>query len=149
MKVSGRTTFTVLTLALAGVVAGAQVPPAAQQFATAAGITAPVIAACQGQFRPGQRGWAVAANGRYVVIDGLGAPVDLAAFAGTPELSCYSRADALALHRSIQRSDTLSGHIAPPFATSVVCGFVEPTTAKCWQYSPDQRTYVEVGGWTT
>ena len=149
MKASGRTIFTFVTLTLTGAVAGAQVPPAARQFAAAAGITAPVLAACQGQFRPGQRGWAVAANGRYAVIDGLGATVELAAFAGTPELSCYSRADALALDRSLQRSDTVSGHIAPPFATAVVCGFVDTTTAKCWQYSPDRRTYVEVGGWTT
>jgi hypothetical protein len=149
MKAFGRTTFTVVTLALAGVVAGAQVPPAAQQFAAAAGITAPVLAACQGQFRPGQRGWAVAANGRYVVIDGPGATVELAAFNGPPDVSCYSRAEALELDRSIQRSDTLSGRVAPPFGTAVVCGFVDPTTAKCWQYSPDRRTYLEVGGWTT
>jgi hypothetical protein len=149
MKAIGRTTCTFVTLTLTAAVAGAQVPPAARQFAAAAGITAPVLAACQGQFRAGQRGWAVAANGRYVVIDGLGATVELAAFAGTPELACHSRADALELDRSIQRSETLSGHIAPPFATAVVCGFVEPTTAKCWQYSPDQRTYVDVGGWMT
>ena len=149
MKAIGRTTFTCATGVLTAAVAAAQVPPAAQQFAAAAGITPPVLAACQGQFRPGQRGWAVAANGRYVVIDGVGAAVELAAFAGTPDLSCYSRADALELDRSLQRSATVSGRIAPRFATSVVCGFVDPTTARCWQYSADQRTYVDVGGWTT
>jgi hypothetical protein len=149
MKATGRTTLTVVTLALTAAVAGAQVSPAAQAFAAAAGITAPVVAACQGMFRPGQRGWAVAANGRYVVIDGVGVTVELAAFSSTPELSCYSRAEAIELDRSIKRSDTVSGGVAPPFATTVVCGFVDPTTAKCWQYSPDRRTYVEVGGWTT
>ncbi|HET9012515.1 MAG TPA: hypothetical protein VFN38_11910 [Gemmatimonadaceae bacterium] len=138
-----------MTLALAGVVARAQVPPAAQQVATAAGITAPVIAACQGQFRPGQRGWAVAANGRYIVIDGLGAAVELAAFTGKPDLSCYSRAEALELDRSIQRSDTLSGRIAPRVDTAVICAFVEATAARCWQYSPAERVFVDVGGWTT
>ena len=149
MKAIGRTTLTVATLALTAAVAGAQVPPAAQAFAAAAGMTAPVVAACQGMFRPGQRGWAVAANGRYVVIDGMGPTVELAVFTAKPDLSCYSRAEALELDRSIQRSETLSGRVAPPFATTVVCAFVESTTAKCWHYSPARRTYVDVGGWTT
>lgn len=148
MKAIGRTTVTCVTLVLTAA-AAAQVPPAAQQVAAAAGITAPVLAACQGQFRPGQRGWAVAADGRYTVIDGIGATVELAAFTGKPDLSCYSRAAALELDRSIRRSDTVSGRIAPRFATAVICAFVEATTAKCWQYSPADRTYVDVGGWTT
>jgi hypothetical protein len=149
MKGIGRTALALLTLALPATPGRAQVPAAAQQFAAAAGITTPLLAACQGQFRSGQRGWAVASNNRYVVIDGVGAVVELAAFAGKPDLSCYSRAEALDLDRSIQKSETVSGRLAPPFATSVVCGFVEPTTAKCWQYSPFGRAYIEVGGWTT
>ena len=149
MKAIGRTTSTLGTLLATVAAAGAQVPPAAHQFAAAAGITAPVLAACQGQFRPGQRGWAVAANGRYIVIDGVGATVELAPFVGKPDLSCYSRAQALELHRDLQRSDTVSGQIAPRFATEVVCAFVEATAAKCWQYSLADRIYVEVGGWTT
>ena len=127
----------------------AQAPPDVRQWANQAGVTEPLLAWCQEQLRPGQRGWAVASNGRYLVIDGVGAVVELAAFTGKPDLSCYSRADALDLNRSIQRSETLSGRIAPPFGTAVVCGFVDPTTAKCWQYSPPARAYVEVGGWTT
>jgi len=90
-----------------------------------------------------------AAGGRYLVLDGGGAVVELAAFTGAPDLPCYSRAKALALHRDIQRSETLSGTIAPRFATAVICGFIEPTTATCWQYSPADRAYVEIGGWRT
>ena len=78
-----------------------------------------------------------------------GAVVELAAFKGKPDLSCYSKPEALALHRDIQRSETLSGTIAPRFATAVICGFVEATAATCWQYSPAARAYVEVGGWRT
>jgi hypothetical protein len=127
----------------------AQAPADVRQWANQAGVTEPLLAWCQEQFRPGQRGWAVASNGRYLVIDGVGEVVELAPFTGKPDLSCYSRADALDLNRSIQRSETLSGRIVPPFGTAVVCGFVDPTTAKCWQHSPRARVYVEVGGWTT
>lgn len=126
----------------------AQAPANVRQRAEAAGITAPIAAWCQGQFRPGQRGYAVAAGDRYLVIDGNGAAVELAMFTGKPDLSCYTRTQARDLHRDLQRSDTLDGGIRPRFATSIVCGFVEATTATCWQYSPAERTYVEVGGWT-
>ena len=138
----------VLLVALAAGVE-AQAPPDVRQWANQAGVTGPLLAWCQEQFRPGRRGWAVASNGRYLVVDGVGTVVELAAFTGDPDLSCYSRADALELNRSIQRSETLSGRIAPPFGTAVVCGFIDPTTAKCWQYSPSARAYVDVGGWTT
>jgi hypothetical protein len=138
-----------LTLAFASLVAAAQAPPDVRQWANQAGVTAPLLAWCQEQFRPGRRGWAVAANGRYLVIDGVGKAVELAAFTGTPDLSCYSRAGALDLNQSIQRSETLSGRIVLPFGTSIVCGFIDPTTAKCWQYSPPARAYVDVGGWST
>jgi hypothetical protein len=37
----------------------------------------------------------------------------------------------------------------PRFNTTVVCGFLEDTVAECWQYSPDDRAFVKVGGWTT
>jgi hypothetical protein len=145
----GQTLAMALVLALASRVVESQAPPDVRQWANQAGVTSPLLAWCQEQFRPGQRGWAVASRGRYLVIDGVGAVVELAAFTDDPDLSCYSRAAALDLNRSIQRSETLSGRIAPPFGTAVVCGFVDPTTAKCWQYSPAARAYVEVGGWST
>ena len=108
-----------------------------------------MIAWCQGRLRPGQPGYAVAAGGRYLAIDGSGAAVPLATFEGTPELSCYSRTQARDLHRDIQQSETLSGRVAPRFETTTICGFVNATTATCWRSSPAERVYVEVGGWTT
>jgi hypothetical protein len=127
----------------------AQAPSAVRRLADAGGVTAPIVAWCQGQLRPGQRGFAIAAGGRYLALDGSGMAVELAAFEGKPDLSCYSRAQARDLHRDIQRSETLSGRIAPRFQTTTICGFVDATTATCWQYSPAEREYVEVGGWTT
>jgi hypothetical protein len=138
-----------LALVFVAATVNAQVPSAARRMAAAAGITAPVLAACQGQFRPGQRGFAIAAGGRYLVLDGSGTPAALAAFEGKPDLSCYSRAQARDLHRDIQRSDTLSGRVAPRYDTTTICAFVDATTATCWQYSPAERMYIEVGGWTT
>ena len=138
-----------LALVLMAAAVSAQGPSAAQRAAATAGVSAPIVAWCEGQMRTGQRGYAVAAGGRYLVIDGGGAAVELSVFKGPPDLSCYSRAEALALHRQIQRSETLSGAIAPRFATAVICGFVESTIATCWQYSPAERAYVEIGGWRT
>ena len=146
MWATGRTAF---ALVLTAATVSAQVPPAARRLAAAAGITDPVLAACQGQFRPGQRGFAIAAGGRYLVLDGSGTPVELATFESKPDLSCYSRQQARDLHRDIQRSDTLSGRVAPRYDTTTICAFVDATTATCWQYSPAERMYVEVGGWST
>ena len=146
---AGRTGLTLALLVLASAGLRTQAPADVRQWATAAGVSAPIVAWCEGQVRPGQRGYGVAAGGRYLVLDGRGAVVELAAFKGKPDLSCYSKPEALALHRDIQRSETLSGTIAPRFATAVICGFVEATTATCWQYSPAERAYVEVGGWRT
>jgi hypothetical protein len=146
----GRTRFALASIAvMAAAAVYAQVPPNVRTLATEAGVAEPVLAWCQGRLRPGQGGYAVAAGGRYLAIDGSGAAVELAAFEGKPELSCYSRAQARDLHRDIQRSETLSGRIAPRFDTTIICGFVDATTATCWQYSPAERAYVEVGGWTT
>ena len=138
----------VLALLAAAPIA-AQVPAAVRRQAAALGVTEPVVAACRGQFRPGQHGFAIAAGGRYLVLDGSGMAVELAPFDGTPDLSCYSRGQARALHRTIQHSDTLSGRVAPRFDSTTICAFVNPTTARCWQYSPADRMYVDVGGWTT
>ena len=149
MAFGNKATLGLMTLSLAAADALAQVPSAARRAAEAAGITAPIVTACQGQFRPGQRGFAVAAGGRYLVLDGSSQAVELSVFKGKPDLSCYSRAQARDLHRDLQRSETLSGRVAPRFDTTTVCGFVDATTATCWQYSPVDRMYVEVGGWTT
>lgn len=146
MWATGSTAF---ALVLFAVTVSAQVPSAARRLAAAAGITDPVLAACQGQFRPGQRGFAIAAGGRYLVLDGRGTSAELATFEGKPDLSCYSRAQARDLHRDIQRSDTLRGRVAPRYDTTTICAFVDAATATCWQYSPAEHMYVEVGGWST
>jgi hypothetical protein len=49
----------------------------------------------------------------------------------------------------VSQSSTILGQIVKRFDTTVVCGFLEDTVAECWQYSPDDRAFVEVGGWTT
>jgi len=147
----GKTRIALATLACAVLASGtpfAQVPARVRQLAAEAGVTAPVVASCQGEFRQGQRGHAVAAGGQYLVVDGSGAAIELAPFTDKPDLSCYSRTQARRVHRELGRSG-LSGRIAPRFDTTVICGFVDSTTATCWQYSPTERMYVEVGGWTT
>ena len=75
--------------------------------------------------------------------------MELAPFKGAPELACYTPAEARKIDETIRQSATISGKVAPMFATTVVCGFVEDTTAMCWQYSPKTRAFVKVGEWQT
>ena len=108
---------------------------------------------CRGGFFAGGRPqYAVAVarerGGSYVVIDG-GVAVTLAAFSGGADLSCYTPAEARRLNRTIASSETISGRVAPRWNTTVVCGFVEDTSAVCWQYSPSRREFVKIGEWTT
>ena len=70
-------------------------------------------------------------------------------FSGGADLSCYTRAEALRLDRTIRQSETIHGRVVPRWNTAVACGFVENTTAVCWQFDPTQRAFVSVGGWTT
>lgn len=120
-----------------------------------AGITATPLASCRGEFRIGHQGeYAVAlpdsaAGGRYAVVQDDGSVQALAAFAGTPDLSCYALRDADRLNDTIARSQTMNGRVVAEWDGTVVCGFIEPTIALCWQYAPEQRTFVRIGGWTT
>ena len=109
---------------------------------------------CRAGFRDGQlNAFALAVTtgtgGRYVALDADGRASELATFSGRPDLSCYSRAQAEDLNRSLKQSETIHGHITPRFSTTVVCAFTEETTARCWQYSPADSAFVEVGTWTT
>ena len=109
---------------------------------------------CRGRFRPGGRQeYAVAIarerDGSYIVVDGGGTAVTLAAFSDGAELSCYTPAEARRINGTIAKSETISGRITPRWNTTVVCGFVESTSAVCWQYSPSRREFVKIGGWTT
>jgi hypothetical protein len=109
---------------------------------------------CRAGFRDGQlNAFALAVTagtgGRYVALDSDGKASELAKFSGRPDLSCYSRAQAGDLNRSLKQSETIHGQITPRFNTTVVCAFTEDTTARCWQYSPTDSAFVEVGTWTT
>jgi hypothetical protein len=118
-------------------------------------LSGTIAAWCQGEFRSGRPGDIAAAvtgagsDGRYVVLDVEGNVTELAPFSGKPDLSCYSRAGALELGRALARSETIAGRIAPRWNTTVICGFLENTSASCWQYSPTARAFVQVGSWTT
>jgi hypothetical protein len=113
-----------------------------------------LISWCEGQFDSGHsKGYAAAVEsasggGRYVVLH-EGVVLDLAPFKKWPDLSCYTPAAARKLNDSIRVSETISGRIVPVFSTTVVCAFIEETSAVCWQYSPKVRSFVKVGEWQT
>jgi hypothetical protein len=130
------------------------IPANVQKLAAAAGVDGVVAAWCGGELRPGRRGdVAVAASsnsgGRYVVVGPDSSAVELSPYSGSPDLSCYRRAEAVKLDRGIRRSDTIHGQLAPQWRTTVICGFVAETHAICWQYSPAARAFVKVGEWIT
>jgi hypothetical protein len=131
-----------------------QAPAELRALLSNAKIDGTVASWCSGEFRAGERdSFAVAlatpAGGRYMALEGNGRSTQLATFKGRADLSCYSRADAAKLDQSIRQSDTIHGQVTPRWNTTVVCGFIDETTAECWQYSPNARTFVKIGGWTT
>ena len=86
---------------------------------------------------------------RYVVLHADGRTETLGAYTGRPDLTCYSRREAEKLDATIRSSETIEGSLTPKWDSTVVCGFVENTRAVCWQFSPNDRAFVVVGGWTT
>ena len=138
----------------AGLVAAAQ-PARADLSRLAELADLPVADWCGGELQAGDSGaYAVAltspgGGGRYVVLESDGTVVELAAFTGQPEISCYDPAAARALDLQISDSSTVEGRVTVPWNTSVVCAFVENTRAACWQHSPKLREFVKVGEWTT
>ena len=135
--------------------AAVQKPPAELLTLVAkARLAGAVAASCRAEFQSGRSGAFAAAltraaGGRYVALHEDGRSAELASFKGKPDLSCYSRAEAEKLDRSIRQSETIQGQITPRWNSTVVCGFIDDTTAECWQYSPTSRMFVRVGGWTT
>lgn len=141
---------------IAAVTSAAQpVPANLSALVARARVDGRVAAWCGGRFRPGSSdAFAVAmtsqsGGGRYVVIEADASSKELAQFSGGADLSCYTRAEAQRLDRTIRRSDTVHGRIAPRWNTTIVCGFIENTTAACWQFDPAKRVFVTIGGWTT
>jgi hypothetical protein len=130
-------------------------PPDLTTLMTTARVDGTLVGWCRGQLRAGRPdGYAVAiasatAGGRYLVLGDDATVVELAPFAEAPELACYTPAEARKLNQSIGSSATISGGVAPAFTTTVVCAFVEETSAVCWQYSPKARAFVKVGEWQT
>ena len=133
-----------------------QIPPAdLAELTTKARLTGTIVSYCAAEFETGRAGaYAVAAispdgNGRYVALHPDGVMQEIIPFSGAGEVSCHTRAEALKLHATIQKSETIHGSIEPRFDTTVVCTFVDDTTARCWQYSPAVRDFVKVGQWMT
>ena len=120
-----------------------------------AGLKTPVSSWCRAEFRAGHAGaFAVAIvsgerGGRYVALDSDGSVRELATFKRSPDLSCYSRAEAEKLDATLKETDTVHGRVTPRWTTTVVCGFIDDTAAVCWQYSPADRAFVQVGRWVT
>lgn len=134
----------------------AQAPdPALAALLARAGIRTPPAASCRGEFRIGHSGeFAVAvveggATGRYLIVHDDGTTLELAAFEGTPDLSCYTPREADRLNETIAQSATINGRVTAEWDGTVVCGFIEPAIAVCWQFAPEQRRFVRIGGWTT
>jgi hypothetical protein len=130
-------------------------PPEVAELTTKARLNGTIVSHCAAEFAPGRgRGYAVAVVspdgvGRYVALHADGAMQEIIPFSRRGEVSCYTRTEALELHATIQKSETTRGSIEPRFDTTVVCGFVDDTTATCWQYSPAARDFVKVGQWMT
>ncbi len=143
-----------VVLVLASTTSFGQPPPDLASLATRARPAGRVLAWCRGELQPGQPGAYAAAiadadGSHYIVLAADGTSTTLGAFSGGADLACYSPAEAAALSVSIRRSTTLQGRIAPRWKTRVVCGFIDDTSARCWQYSPARRAFVRVGGWVT
>ncbi len=146
----------VLAMCAATTLAGAQAapPPDLSAMVAKAPVGGRLTQWCRGHFRAGRaNAYAVAVTsgdgGRYLILDGDLPAVELAPFKDGPELACYTPARARELDATIRKSETVSGRIRPVFRTTVVCAFVENTSAVCWQYSPKARAFVEIGAWQT
>lgn len=119
-----------------------------------AGVRGAVAASCRGELRPGHGAdFAVAvgdtSGGRYLVVQDDARLHELADYSGKPDLACYSVREADRLNATIAQSDTINGRVTAEWDGAVVCGFIEPTIAVCWQFAPEQGRFVRIGGWTT
>ena len=136
-------------------VAAQQADPALAAVLDRAGVNGRVEASCRGGFLPAQEGdFAVAVSdapgtGRYLAVQKDGHVHELAEYSGKADLSCYTVREADRLNANIAKSDTMNGRVVAEWDGTVVCGFIEPTIAVCWQYAQERREFVRIGGWTT
>lgn len=136
--------------------AGQLRPPELVARVAALGLQGPILRFCPAEFQKGRGGFAIAvrapneARGRYLALTMDGPAIDLGTFDGDVDLACYSREQSLQLNAAITASaGAMRGAVAPRWDGAIVCGFVEPTRAVCWQWDPAASRFVEVGGWTT
>ena len=151
-----RTVVAVMLCACSALLSGqTDIPPALAELTTKARLNGTIVSHCAAEFAPGQQGgYAVAAVspdgvGRYVALHPDGVMQEIVPFSDRGEVSCHTRADAVKLAVTILQSKAIHGSIEPRFDTTVICGFVDDTTATCWQYSPAARDFVKVGQWST
>jgi len=129
--------------------------PALATLLERAGEHGRVEASCRGSFWPAHSADFAAAvtdapgGGRYLAVQADGRVHELAEYGGKADLSCYTVAEADRLNAAIAQSQTMNGRVVAEWDGTVVCGFIEPTIAVCWQYAQEQRKFVRIGGWTT
>ena len=130
-------------------------PPDLAELTTKARLSGTIVSHCAAEFERGRAGaYAVAVispdgNGRYVALHPDGVMQEIVPFFGEGEVSCYTRAEALKLQATIQKSETIHGSLEPRFDGTTVCTFITDTSVTCWQYSPAARDFVKVGQWLT
>jgi hypothetical protein len=131
----------------------APVPPELAALAARASLDGRITAWCRGTIGFSGEGFAVAVTTPttrdYLALERDGRATTLASFSGLPDLACYTRREAEQLDRTIRESETVEGKVTPRWDSTVVCGFVNDTEAICWQFSPDSKSFVVVGRWTT
>ena len=147
---------TAVILQALGTGAAPQQPPPELSALVAKARLAQPVAWCNGEFRSGRPHAFAAAipaengsGGRYVVLEADALAAEIAAFIEGADLSCYTRSEAEKLNATIRQSETIQGEIAPRWNSTVICGFIDDTTAECWQYSDAEKAFVKIGGWTT
>ncbi len=146
--------FGVLLASGAASLAAQQAPADLAPLLAKAGVAGTPVASCRGELRVGHPDDVAVAvrsgadSGRYVaVMDG--SAYELSPFSGKPDLSCYTVREADRLTAEIAKSDTINGRITAEWDGTAVCAFIEPTIAVCWQYAPERKAFVRIGGWTT
>ena len=145
----------VCVVAAAAFAGGTTVPPELSVLVAKAGIKEPLAIWCRGDFQlRTPNTFAVAAprsngGGHYLVLGLTETAIELASFSDGADLACYLPDEARKLNESISGSEAIQGGISPTLNTTVVCGFVDYTSAVCWQYSPATGAFIKVGEWVT
>lgn len=155
MRMEWAAAWVAAALALAFAPVAPPIPPELTRLAAQSRVAGTIAAWCRGEFRSGHAGAFAAAvadapgGGRYLVLQPGAPPAELSRYSGQPDLACHTVAEARRLNETIGRSEMIAGRVAPRWNTAVVFAFVDGTTAACWQYSPSDRAFVGIGGWTT